>query len=246
MIKYKKPSCPVWAWADELINAPHVLIAGATGAGKNVFLDGMIWSLMGRTTPASARFVLVDPKRIELVKYRDTSFCAGYASEPDDIITLIDDVINEMEKRYQAMQKESVTLYKGPHLYLIIDELADLMVTRKKDILPRLQRLAQLGRSARVHVWACSQSPSRRTIPAELTLNFTHKVALRCDSAIESRQVIGISGAEVLPKHGEVFVRMPGDLYRQKILITPEEKIAQRIDYWTPKKHCSFLKRVIN
>ena len=254
-VEYTRPECPVWAWADELITAPHVLIAGATGSGKNVLLDDLIWSLMGSKTPASAKFVLVDPKRVELVKYKNTYFCAGYASEPKDIIRLIDSVIDEMEKRYQAMQATGYTQYTGAHLYLIIDELADLMVTQKKDVLPRLQRLAQLGRSARVHVWACSQSPSRRTIPAELTLNFTHKIALRCDSGIESRQVIGISGAEVLPKHGEAFIRMPGELYRQKIPMTPDEDISQRIDLWKitnnnvktnkEKKRCRLFRRVV-
>ena len=227
-----KPDMEVWDFCGELIKAPHVLIAGATNAGKNVFLDDMMFSLLGSYSPAQAKYILIDPKRIELTKYRSLPFCAGYASEPEDIIRTIDGVINEMEMRYAEMQRKGDTLYDGPALYLIIDELADLMVTIKRHILPRLQRLAQLGRSARVHVWACSQSPSRRTIPAELTLNFTHRVALRCESNIESKQVIGRAGAELLPLHGECIIKYPGRIYKQEVPMLDDWELKERLDFW--------------
>lgn len=230
---YNKPTMPVWDFCGPLLSAPHVLIAGATGSGKNVLLDDMIFSLVGTYTPASAQVVLIDPKRVEFVKYRGLPFCVDYASEPEDILSAIDRVIAEMEYRFKDMQSKGKTLYEGPELYLIIDELADLMITIKEKILPRLQKLAQLGRSARVHIWAASQSPSRLTIPAALTLNFTHKIALRCDSAIESRQVIGQAGAELLPLHGEAFIKMPGEVWKQKIPLTPEAVLQERIDFWT-------------
>ena len=229
---YYKPSMPVWDFAEPLLSAPHVLIAGATGSGKNVLLDDMIFSLFGSTTPASAKIILVDPKRVELVKYKSSAFCIRYASEPKDIISAIDYAIEIMDERYKDMQREGSTLYEGSNIYLIIDELADLMITIKADVLPRLQRLAQLGRSARVHVWAASQSPSRITIPAALTLNFTHKIALRCDSAIESRQVIGRNGAELLPIWGECFIKAPGTVYKQAIPLTPPELLDERIAFW--------------
>ena len=234
MIKrvWKKPAFEVWGFCEDLTEAPHLLIAGATGAGKNVLLDDIIWTLLGSKTPGEAQLVLIDPKRVELTKYRKTPFCARYASEPGDIISAVDSVIAEMERRYKEMQRKGENQYKGAHLYLIVDELADLMITMKKDILPRLQKLAQLGRSARVHIWACSQSPSRLTIPAALTLNFTHKIALRCDSHIESRQVVGVDGAEKLPLHGQAIIKSPGKVYRQAIPMTEDEDITARIEYW--------------
>lgn len=207
-------------------DAAHVLVAGATGSGKSVFINDFIYSL---SAFGNADYILLDPKRVELVRWRNTLDCVGYACENDDMIGYLNGAISEMDRRYRQMAKKGIVKWDGDDRWIIIDELADLMVTDKKRVMPLLQRIAQLGRAAGIHLLCATQSPSRKTIPAELTLNFTHKIALRCDSAIESRQIIGTDGAEDLPKYGKGLLHRPGGLAWFPIPLTDEDKLKERI-----------------
>lgn len=228
----KIPPMNYWLFCEGLADAPHILIAGATGAGKSVLIDDLLYSLSALKNPSTAAFELIDPKRVELNKWKNTAFCDRYAAKSEDIIQLLEDAVYTMEQRFDKMSAQGVNYYSGTHLYIIIDELADLMTTDARTVKPLLQRLLQLGRAAGIHVIAATQAPNRKVIPAELTLNFTHKIALRCDSAIESRQVINMAGAEALPLHGFGILRQPGSTMEIEIPMTSPEMLADRIRFW--------------
>ena len=219
---YRTPSGQVYAPFLRLAERPHLLIAGATGSGKSVALNGIITSILMTQSPFRCQFVLIDPKKVELVQYADLPHTARYASEHPDIVRALQWAVDETDRRFTAMQRAGVREYDGPHLYVVIDELADLMVSIKKETLPLLQRLAQIGRAARVHVIACTQNVLAVTIPTVLKCNFSTILGLRTCNAQQSRFLISTTGCEMLPDpkregKGYGFIRDGADL--QKILI---------------------------
>jgi S-DNA-T family DNA segregation ATPase FtsK/SpoIIIE len=235
---YRTPSGSVYTPFLRLAERPHLLIAGATGSGKSVALNGIIYSLLIKESPFRCQFVLIDPKKVELVQYRSLPHVAGYASEHPDIIRSLRWVVDETDRRFSVMQKQGVREFDGPHLYVVIDELADLMVSIKKETLPLLQRIAQIGRAARVHLIACSQNIMAQTIPTVLRCNFSTILGLRTCNAQQSRFLISTNGCELLPDpkaegKGYGFIRDGADL--QKILIYkyPDADINAVIRYWT-------------
>lgn len=175
----------------------HVLIGGRTGAGKSVLLNGLIYTAM-ISDPRRLRFILIDPKRVELYRYRSAPHCLRYASEPADMIAALQAAEIIMDTRYKTLQALNRTQTTEPPIYIFIDELADLLDVCGKSAEKTLKRLLQLGRAAGIHVVACTQHVSRRTLPAALQINFSAVVALPQRSAIESRQLIGCRGAEGL------------------------------------------------
>lgn len=223
-----------WPLYAELLQAPHILIAGSTGSGKSTFEHSLLYTLTALRKPKDARLILLDPKRVELRKWSVTRFKAAYDDTPEDILRELTKVSEVMESRYADMQRRGLTLWDGSDIYIVIDELADLMLNRLivGEFLPLLQYIAALGRAARIHLWCATQAPSRQVIPATVTIGFTHKIGLRCDTAIESRQVISCPGCESLPEHGTAIMRSPHGLTRMPATLTPERDIEQRIEYW--------------
>lgn len=189
---------------EYLMNVPHILIGGTPGSGKSVLLNGIICDLMRTHSVDDTRFYLIDPKAVELYPYSKTLFCDGYTEEAEDVPSLLDDLIEEMTRRYADMRDRDIKDYDGGSIYLIIDELPDLMISDYAvEIRKKLQRILAKGRASKIHVIAATQAPNRITIPASLVLNFTDRIALRCVSPIESRQLINVSGAEKLPRYGK-------------------------------------------
>ena len=221
---------------EPLVSAPHVLIAGATGSGKSVLLNSLLYSITALKVPRTASLVLIDPKRVELYPWKDTAFCVGYADRAETALNLLDRVDATMEKRYTEMQAAGELMYSGSDIYVVIDELADLLLLYPREFIAPLQHIAQLGRAARIHLIACTQSPSRKTLPAAIVLNMTHRIALRCDSAIESRQIIGQAGAELLPRHGTAILKEPGRIVTFDVPMTsPEELKARQEMFYYPE-----------
>jgi len=204
----------------------HTLIAGSTGSGKSVLINSIIYTALAY---GNKHLLLIDPKRVDLAKYK--KIADGYACELEQEIDLIDFTIGLMEKRFKQMQKQGLELYNGEDIYLIIDELADLMISpKRRDILLKLQRLLALGRASRIHVIAATQIPNRKILPAELQLNFTCIVGLKTRQAIESRQIIGMNGCETLPKYGQGYViRSSEPLELWEIPLTDADKIKSAI-----------------
>lgn len=202
-------------------NTAHTLIAGTTGAGKSVLLNSIMYSLIKDCEDdpyVLPHFYLVDTKRIELKLYRDLA--DEYVTEPDEVPGMLDEVLDLMEDRYDSMEGKE---YYGTHVYIVIDELADLLYT--DGVLERIVRIGRLGRAARIHLLMCTQDPSRHTLTAQIMQNMTTCVALRCKDVTESKQIIRTPGAETLPKHGKAIVS-DQDGYRViNIPLTPDEDI---------------------
>lgn len=194
---------------ESMLNQPHLLIAGATGSGKSVLLNAFITYIQQTQTPSNYQFILIDPKKVELYKYLKSPFTLKYASENHTTINLLELAINEMMTRYDIMQAQGVTMWQGSHIYIFIDELADLLTTDKKAILPKLQRLAQLGRASKIHLVMCTQRPTKDILSGQLKVNLDSRIALRCATPQDSRNIIDISGAELLPRYGQGIYKSP-------------------------------------
>ena len=235
---YRTPGGQVYTLFLDLAARPHLLIAGATGSGKSVTVNGIMYALLASRSPFQAQFILLDPKKVELIQYADLPHVARYASEPDDMIRSLQWAIDETTRRFSCMQRDRVREYSGPDLYVIIDELADLMTTQKKEALPLLQRLAQIGRAAHVHVIACSQNVLAVTIPTVLKCNFSTVVGLRTATAQQSRYLIAAPGCESLPDParegvGYAYIRDGANLTKYYIHRYTDSEIDALVSWWT-------------
>ena len=197
----------------DALQQSHVLAAGCTGSGKSVLLDNLIYSHFSALDAAA---VLLDPKRVGLRKWEADNRVIRHAVTPDAIRSALADCCQIMENRYAEMEYYRQEKTSHPNIYIYLDELADLMFTDPQAV-GHLLHLLRLGRAAGIHVVAATQDPSRKTLPASLQQNFTAVFALRCRSAIESRQIIGYKGAEDLPLYGQALYLTPA--YRQPIRV---------------------------
>lgn len=219
---------------DLLLQSPHVLIGGATGSGKSVLLDDIIYTIISTYTPNDARIILLDPKRVTFTKYRYLPHVEQIQTETGAIMQLLHDLVLTMEHRYKEMQEKNIVDYDGKKIFVIFDEIADFMTKKeiKGDFIRLIQRLTQLGRASKIMLIGATQCPNRKIIPAEIVVNFTGRVALRCLSAIESRQLLNKKGAETLPRHGSaIYLHCDGLFYTGEIPYFPE-RIQERIDFW--------------
>ena len=235
---YRTPSGSVYTPFLTMAERPHLLIAGATGSGKSVALNGIITSLLLSRSPFTCQFVLIDPKKVELMQYDPLPHVARYASDGPEIVRSIRWAVEETDRRFTCMQRDRIREYDGPDLYVVIDELADLMTTLKKETLPLLQRLAQVGRAARVHVIACTQNVLAVTIPTTLKCNFSTILGLRTCNAQQSRFLISAPGCEMLPDpkregQGYGFLRDGADLEKLMIYRYPDSVTDSVIRWWT-------------
>ena len=223
----------------------HLLIAGATGSGKSVILNGFICNLLLKS-PNQAQFIILDPKRVELVTYKSTPHCLKYASEQGEMLTALKQALNLIESRYKKMQADGVKKYNGAHVYIIIDELADLMTTNAKAVIPILQRIAQIGRAAGVHLVACTQRPTAEVIPSKILVNIDARIALHTRNRQDSRNIIGVSGAELLDVGTALYYTPESDepsaVYIPYITDEQQNELAQ---FWSKQhkiKHKLFKK----
>ena len=235
---YRVPGGTIYSLYSQLAARPHLLIAGATGSGKSVTVNGIIYNLLSTCSPFECSFILIDPKKVELIQYADLPHTVRYASEPADIVRALQLAVDITEDRFRTMQQNRTREYSGPHLYVIVDELADLMTMQKTETLPLLQRLAQIGRAARVHVIACSQNIMAATIPTVLKCNFNTIVGLRTATASQSRYLISATGCELLPDpkregKGYGYIRDGADLEKKLIHRYTDAEISASVDYWT-------------
>ena len=215
----------------DMLEQPHLLIAGATGSGKSVVINSLIYTAL-LDSPAAVEFILIDPKRVELIDYKQLPHTIRYASEPREMVQALEKAIEITEDRYKYLQRRRMKKYNGSALYVIIDELADLMTTNKKQIQPIIQRLCQIGRAANVHVIAATQCPLASVIPTPIKVNFDARVGLRTRSAQDSRNILGFKGCEQLPRYGQGYYMTPGELTLYNIPMIEQYQITQRINYW--------------
>lgn len=230
---------------EEMLSSAHTLVAGATGCGKSVLLHQLVLAALRKGYAAGDLFV-VDLKRgVEFCDYVGLPQVKAFAKTPTEALAALDEAIRIMQARLDAMYERKQKMYQGRHLWVIIDELAFLLQSAKKEALPRLTTISQQGRAAKVHLILATQNPSRSAIPAPIQQNMTYKVALHCTTATESRQVVGVKGAEDLPKHGTAIVWQDG--FTKQVAIpnlTDEEREASlaEVSSEAPRKFTGLLR----
>ncbi len=217
---------------DIMTKENHLLIAGASGSGKSVVLNGIITRLL-YSAPCENKLILIDPKRVELSIYKNLPHVIAYASEIRDTISALNTAINIMENRYKEMEVQGIRKYTGAHIYIIVDEYADLVLTDKKAVDPLIQRLAQLGRAANIHVILATQCVLAEIISTKIKCNFPSRVALKTSNAQDSRNILDRSGAEMLPKYGQCILQLPTEgcaIY--EVPMIEDAEIARLIRHW--------------
>jgi len=191
----------------DLAKAPHVLIAGTPGSGKSCMMNAIICSLLAKNTPFSARLLLIDPKCTEFFSYKNHPLLwRPVVNETDQAIKALSDAVEEMEKRFRIMARQEIRLWKGPKLYIFVDELADLVLTGGQPVIKLLTRLAQKGRAAGVHLVLATQQPTVKVIPSIIKANCPTRIALKTRTISDSRVILDHKGAEALHGCGDAIL----------------------------------------
>ena len=228
---YTTPGGEVYKMYADMLRQPHLLVAGATGSGKSVVINGIVSTAL-HDSPAKVQFILIDPKRVELAQYKKLPHTLMYASEPAQIMQALQKAMLLTESRYKDMQKAGEKKYNGSAVYLIIDELADIMTAYGRKAAPIIQRLAQIGRAANIHIIAATQCPLSTVIPTPIKVNFDARVALRTRSAQDSRNILGFNGCEELPRYGQGFYMTPDGTNKTTIPMVSDDEVQQLVTYW--------------
>lgn len=225
------PAGAVYDLYNDILQQPHLLVAGATGSGKSVVINGIMYTALFKS-PAQVQFILIDPKRVELIDYKPLPHTLKYSSEPGEMVQALNYAMEITERRYKAMQARHIKNYDGGAVYIIIDELADLMTTARRQVQPVLQRLAQVGRAANVHIIAATQCPLASVIPTPIKVNFDSSVGLRTRSKQDSRNILGLPGCETLPRYGQGYYMTPAGLQLYNIPMYSPAEVQRLINYW--------------
>lgn len=203
------------AWLYDLSKMPHLLVAGATNSGKSVCLNAIIVSLLYQNNPDDLRFIMVDPKRVELPTYNGIPhLLTPVITDVNKTINALKWCLNEMERRYDVLNKSgkrNIQSYnasnseKMPYIVFIIDELADFMMTAGKDMEAAVIRLAQMSRAIGIHLILATQRPSVDVITGLIKANITTRIAFSVASLVDSKTILDSSGAEKLLGQGDML-----------------------------------------
>lgn len=243
----------------DLTKMPHLLMAGATGQGKSVGLNAVLASLLYKKHPSQLKFVLVDPKKVELTLYNkiERHFLAKLPDSEEAIITDNQKVINtlnslciEMDQRYELLKNamcRNIVEYNTkfvarklnpndghkflPYIVLVIDEFADLIMTAGKEVETPIARLAQLARAIGIHLIIATQRPSANIITGIIKANFPGRIAFRVTSGIDSRTILDASGADQLIGKGDMLFSQGNDLVRIQCAFVDTPEVEQICDF---------------
>ncbi len=243
----------------DLAKMPHLLMAGATGQGKSVGLNAVLTSLLYKKHPAEVKFVLVDPKKVELTLYNkiERHFLAKLPDEEEAIITDTSKVVNtlnslciEMDARYDLLKNALVRNIKEynvkfkqrklnpenghrflPYIVLVIDEFADLIMTAGKEVETPIARLAQLARAIGIHLIVATQRPSVNVITGMIKANFPTRVAFRVTSKIDSRTILDAGGADQLIGKGDMLISTGSEIVRLQCAFVDTPEVESITDF---------------
>ncbi len=199
----------------DLASMPHLLIAGTTGSGKSVCINTIILSLLFRHTPEKCKFILIDPKMLELSTYEGVPhLLCPVITEAKKAASVLGWVVKEMESRYRLMTREGVRNIDGynskhklpmPYIVVVVDEMSDLMLVAGKEIENYIQKLSQMARAAGIHIIMATQRPSVDVITGTIKANFPTRISFQVTSKIDSRTILGEQGAEQLLGKGDML-----------------------------------------
>jgi len=199
----------------DLASMPHLLIAGTTGSGKSVCINTIILSLLYRHPPDKCKFILIDPKMLELSTYEGIPhLLCPVITEAKKAASVLGWVVKEMENRYKLMTKEGVRNIDGynskhalamPYIVVVVDEMSDLMLVAGKEIENYIQKLSQMARAAGIHIIMATQRPSVDVITGTIKANFPTRISFQVTSKIDSRTILGEQGAEQLLGKGDML-----------------------------------------
>ena len=207
---------------SDLTAMPHLLIAGSTGSGKSVGLNTMICSLLYKATPADVRFLLIDPKRLELGIYEQIPhLLAPVVTDAKEASARLKWIVGKMDERYKQLQAKAVRNIEGynkevpaeeklPYWVVVVDELADLMMVSAGEVQNSLVRLAQIARAVGIHLIVATQRPSVDVVTGLIKANFPTRIAFQVASKVDSRTVLDANGAEQLLGRGDMIFVPPG------------------------------------
>lgn len=206
-----------WTPAFHILEQPHVLIAGETGCGKSTLLHHILRAAMTRPETAGT-FCLIDLKGgIELCDYEDDPRVVDFCDSTESAIDALNREVDLMTQRLAVMRRNKIKQWDGVPHYIVIDELAFLLQNARRAALKALTVISQQGRAAGVHLICATQDPSREGLPAVIQKNLPCRIGLHCISAVDSKQAVGVTGCELLPRWGSALMRADGTVKRISI-----------------------------
>jgi len=247
-------------FVTDLKKLPHLLIAGTTGSGKSVGINAMILSLLYRNSPDELKFLMIDPKMLEFSIFNDIPhLLTPVITEPKKAIMALNSMVKEMERRYKLMSKARVKNIEGynnkvsdeekmPYIVIIIDELADLMMTSGKDVEYSIARLAQMARASGIHLIVATQRPSVDVVTGLIKANLPSRISFKVGQKIDSKVILDQFGAESLLGRGDMLFTPPGitGLIRLHAPFTSEEEIERVVEYLKSQRSADYDTMIIN
>ncbi|MCI6988649.1 MAG: DNA translocase FtsK [Campylobacter sp.] len=234
-------------FVTDLKKLPHLLIAGTTGSGKSVGINAMLLSLLYRNSPKTLRLIMIDPKMLEFSIYNDIPhLLTPVITEPKQAVTALSNLVAEMVKRYKMMseiQTKNIENYNEkivkeggeefPYIVVIIDELADLMMTSGKDVEFYINRLAQMSRASGIHLIIATQRPSVDVVTGLIKSNLPSRISFRVGQKIDSKVILDQMGADALLGRGDMLFTPPGSsgLIRLHAPFMTESEIIKVVDH---------------
>ena len=241
----------------DLASMPHLLIAGTTGSGKSVCINTIILSLLYRHTPDKCKFILIDPKMLELSTYEGIPhLLCPVITEAKKAASVLGWVVKEMESRYKLMTKEGVRNIDGynakhslvmPYIVVVVDEMSDLMLVAGKEIENYIQKLSQMARAAGIHIIMATQRPSVDVITGTIKANFPTRISFQVTSKIDSRTILGEQGAEQLLGKGDMlYMSSANRIVRTHAPFVSENEIEKINNYLRSQAGPDYIDEILN
>jgi S-DNA-T family DNA segregation ATPase FtsK/SpoIIIE len=241
----------------DLASMPHLLIAGTTGSGKSVCINTIILSLLYRHTPDRCKFILIDPKMLELSTYEGIPhLLCPVITEAKKAASVLGWVVKEMENRYRLMTKVGVRNIEGynskhklpmPFIVVVVDEMSDLMLVAGKEIENYIQKLSQMARAAGIHIIMATQRPSVDVITGTIKANFPTRISFQVTSKIDSRTILGEQGAEQLLGKGDMlYMSSANRIVRIHAPFVSENEIEKVNNYLRSQAEPDYIDEILN
>jgi S-DNA-T family DNA segregation ATPase FtsK/SpoIIIE len=240
-------------FVTDLAKLPHLLIAGTTGSGKSVGINAMILSLLYRNSPDDLKLMMIDPKMLEFSIYNDIPhLLTPVITEAKKALTGLSNMVKEMERRYKLMSDAKVknienynakfSENKMPYIVVVIDELADLMMTGGKDVEYSIARLAQMARASGIHLIVATQRPSVDVVTGLIKANLPSRISYKVGQKIDSKVILDTFGAESLLGRGDMLFTPPGSstLVRLHAPFTTEEEIEEIVEFLKAQRSVNY------